>query len=273
MNINQNNYASNSNIASAKSVQPETPNAQYKIRNLDRAARKATRGNWYYLNLGRMDYDEAWKLQTDIVSARNRGELNADIILVLEHPAVFTLGRRGGAENLLVSEAFLEESGIAVNQVERGGNITYHGPGQLVVYPIINLEAAKISVVDFVNALEEVMLQTAEVWGIKAERNSTNHGIWVGNQKLGSIGIALRKGISFHGLALNVNLDLTPFTWIQPCGLQGVQMTSMAKELSNEVSMSEVRKVIKNKFEAVFSVPCIDKNGAELVDILASNCV
>ncbi|MBW2412403.1 MAG: lipoyl(octanoyl) transferase LipB [Deltaproteobacteria bacterium] len=214
-----------------------------------------------------MDYDEAWKLQTDIVGARNRGEFNVDTILMLEHPAVFTLGRRGGAENLLVSEAFLEESGIAVTQVERGGNITYHGPGQLVVYPIIDLEAAKIAVVDFVHALEEVMLQTVEVWGIKAGRNSTNHGIWAGNQKLGSIGIALRKGISFHGLALNVNLDLAPFTWIQPCGLQGVQMTSMAKELSGEVSMSEVRKVIKEKFQSIFDIQLVPKNRSELMSI------
>ena len=254
MNLNKNNHAADSIFASSESVRSETQNAQ--------------RENWWLVDLYKMDYDEAWKLQTDIVAARNRGTLKTNTILVLEHPAVFTLGRRGGAENLLVSEAFLKESGIAVTPVERGGNITYHGPGQMVIYPIIDLEAAKISVVDFVHALEEVMLQTVEAWGIEAGRNSTNHGIWVGNQKLGSIGIALRKGISFHGLALNVNLDLTPFTWIQPCGLQGVRMTSMAKELSVEVSMSEVRKVIKNQFESVFKIQFIDKNGAELMGVL-----
>ncbi len=264
MKLYKDNHAADSVILSAESIQPETQSTQRVPRNAHRAARNTQRAKWWIIDLGQIDYDEAWRLQTDIVGARNRGELNADAILVLEHPAVFTLGRRGGAENLLVSETFLVESGIAVTQVERGGNITYHGPGQLVVYPIINLEAAKISVVDFVKALEEVMLQTAEVWGIKAGRDSTNHGIWVGDRKLGSIGIALRKGISFHGLALNVNLDLTPFTWIQPCGLQGVQMTSMAKELSGEVSMSEVRKVIKEKFQMIFGIQLVHKNSSEL---------
>lgn len=272
MNINKNSDPGDSGTRPAQLSQPEiyqvnrlphSPNA--KIRN--RGARTASL-SWWLIDLGSMDYDAAWKIQTDIVGARNRGTLNADTILMLEHPAVFTLGRRGGAENLLVSKAFLKESGIMVTQVERGGNITYHGPGQLVVYPIIDLEAAKISVVDFVNALEEVMLQTVAVWGIKAERNSTNHGIWVGNQKLGSIGIALRRGVSFHGLALNVNLDLTPFTWIQPCGLQGVQMTSMAKELPGGVSMPEVREVIKDKLETVFKIQLIDKNCSELIGIL-----
>lgn len=266
MKAHKDHQAGNSITPSAVFLQSETQNAQLVARNADR-------GHWWIIDLGQIDYDKAWKLQTDIVGARNRGELNADIILVLEHPAVFTLGRRGGNENLLVSEAFLEESGIAVTQVERGGNITYHGPGQLVVYPIINLEAARMSVVDFVHALEEVMLQTAEVWGIKAGRNSTNHGIWVGNLKLGSLGIALRKGISFHGLALNVNLDLTPFTWIQPCGLQGVQMTSMAKELSNEISMSKVREVIKEKFQLIFGIQLVNKNRSELINTLTSTCV
>jgi lipoate-protein ligase B len=128
-------------------------------------------------------------------------------------------------------------------------------------------------VVEFVNALEEVMLQTVEIWGIKAERNSVNRGIWIGNQKLGSIGIALRRGVSFHGLALNVNLDLTPFTWIQPCGLKGVQMASMKQELAGEVAMPDVRKVIKNKFESVLGIQFVDKNGSELMGVLKTKGV
>lgn len=276
MNLPKNSILGETNTSSVRLSQKEKRKADRTFQTLDSTIRNskseirnsgtsaASRTSWYCVNLGKMDYVEAWKLQTDIVGARNRGTLIADTILMVEHPAVFTLGRRGGAENLLVSEAFLEKSGIAVTQVERGGNITYHGPGQLVVYPIIDLEAAKISVVDFVNILEEVMLQTVAAWGIKAGRNSTNHGIWVGNQKLGSIGIALRKGVSFHGLALNVNLDLTPFTWIQPCGLQGVQMTSMAKELSGEVSMPEVREVLKEKFQLIFGIQLVPKSRSEL---------
>jgi lipoate-protein ligase B len=214
-----------------------------------------------------VDYQKAWKLQTDMVEARNNKVIDTDMILILEHPPVFTLGRRGGTENLLVSEVFLEQSGIAVTQVERGGNITYHGPGQLVVYPIVDLEAAGISVVEFVEALEQVMLRIVDVWGIKAERNSVNRGIWVGDKKMGSIGIALRKGISFHGLALNVNLDLTPFSWIQPCGLQGVSMTSMEQELSGEVSMPEVRKVLVEKFESVFEVALLSRTIDTIVEV------
>jgi lipoate-protein ligase B len=252
---------------------PQTPvstirNQKSKIRN--RGTHTADRASWWYIDLTSVDYDEAWKLQTDIVAARNNKVIDEDIILMLEHPPVFTLGRRGGAENIMVSESFLEKSGIAVAQVERGGNITYHGPGQLVVYPIVDLEAAKFSVVDFVDALEEVMLQTVGAWGIKAERNSVNRGVWVGHRKLGSIGIALRKGVSFHGLALNVNLDLTPFTWIQPCGLQGVQMTSMQQELSDEISMSDIRRVIKEKFQSIFGIQLVNQNRSALIGSLTS---
>jgi lipoate-protein ligase B len=261
MNVNKNNRAGDSIMTSPESAQPVTQNTQHGPRNTQR-------GSWWWINLGKIDYDDAWKLQTAIVDARNNEILREDIILVLEHPAVFTLGRRGGAENLLVSESFLKQSGIAVTQVERGGNITYHGPGQLVVYPILDLEAARISVVDFVKALEEIMLQTVADLGINAERNALNHGIWVGNQKLGSIGIALRKGVSFHGLALNVNLDLTPFSWIQPCGLQGVQMTSVKQELARDVSISDVQALIRNKFQSIFGVALVNQNRSELMGSL-----
>ena len=282
MNITKKNCDSDSSTPPAEIVPPEIPNAKRAIRTSyptirnpqseirNRRARTADRGSWSWwcIDLDTVDYDDAWKLQTDIVAARNNKAIDTDMILMLEHPAVFTLGRRGGAENLLVSESFLEKSGIAVTQVERGGNITYHGPGQLVVYPIVNLEAAKISVVDFVEALENVMLQTINVWGIDAERNPVNRGIWVGDKKIGSIGIALRKGVSFHGLALNVNLDLTPFSWIQPCGLQGVRMTSMKQELSGQVSMPDVRNVLRKKFESVFGVQIVSSSIATLRDTL-----
>jgi len=177
-----------------------------------------------------------------------------DLLLFLEHPAVFTLGRRGGLDNLLVSEAFLQESGIPVIQVERGGVITYHGPGQMVVYPIMNLHARRIGVKDFVAAMEEAMLQTAGAFNIAAQRNPINSGIWVGHRKMGSIGIALRKGISFHGLALNVNLDLTPFSWIQPCGLQGVSMTSMRELSGGDLPMDKVLAVLKDKLAAALDI-------------------
>ena len=208
----------------------------------------------YSLNLGLIDYQEAWALQQKLVAARVENCIDHDIMLFLEHPAVFTLGRRGGLENLLVSEVSLKDAGIPVIQVERGGVITYHGPGQIVVYPIMNLHTRRIGVKDFVAAMEEAMIQTACNWNIDAQRNPINSGIWVGHQKMGSIGIALRKGVSFHGLALNVNLDLTPFSWIQPCGLQGVSMTSMSNELGKELPFNEGMNVLKNQFKAALGI-------------------
>ncbi len=177
-----------------------------------------------------MDYQEALDLQQRYVEEKKSGIRKQDIILVLEHPAVFTLGRRGGRENLVVSEAFLKERGIPVVQTGRGGNITFHGPGQLVVYPIMDLNRAGMGVADFVHLLEEIMIKTAAHAGVTAHRSQVNHGIWVKNRKLGSIGLSVTRGICFHGLALNVNLDLTPFSWVNPCGLAGVSMTSLERE-------------------------------------------
>lgn len=223
---------------------------------------------WLCIDFESIDYRQAWTLQEKLIAARRAGILQHDIVLFLEHPPVFTLGRRGGRECMLVSDAFIEKAGIPIIQVERGGNITYHGPGQLVVYPVVDLQSAKIRVVDFVNGLEEVMLQTAKKWGITAERNDANRGIWVGSKKMGSIGIAVRRGISFHGLALNVQTDLTPFGWIQPCGLQDVDMTSMQLESAQTLSMQQVRDVLKKRFEAVFGIRLSQKRPASLDPIL-----
>ena len=226
------------------------------------------RKTWLSVDFDRIDYRDAWQLQSHLIIARKERILPNDIVLFLEHPAVFTLGRRGGRECMLVSDEFLEKSGVQVIQVERGGNITFHGPGQLVVYPIVDLQTAGIKVVDFVSGLEEVMLRTAENWGIAAERNAANRGIWVGPHKMGSIGIAVRRGISFHGLALNVHTDLTPFSWIQPCGLQNVAMTTMQQETAQKLSLQQVRAVLKKQFETVFGIKFVKRERVELNSIL-----
>jgi lipoate-protein ligase B len=232
---------------------PATGNAQPETRTPQAVTRNPQ--PVYTLDLGLIDYPAARALQQKLVAARVENHLDHDVLLFLEHPPVFTLGRRGGLENLLVSESFLQDQGIPVIQAERGGVITYHGPGQIVVYPIMNLHARRIGVKDFVAAMEEAMLQTAANWNIAAQRNPINSGIWVANQKMGSIGIALRKGVSFHGLALNVNLDLTPFSWIQPCGLPGVSMTSMRVESGRELPINEVLDVLKNQLAAALAIP------------------
>ena len=207
---------------------------------------------WHLVHLGIVPYAEAWDLQARLVEARVTGSLTNDVVLVLEHPAVFTLGKRGGRENLLVPEDMLARHGIPIVQVERGGNITYHAPGQLVLYPIIHLQRAGIKVVDMVDHLEDVMIRTCAQWGIQAGRNPLNRGVWVGLKKIGAIGIAVRRGVSFHGMALNVNIDLTPFGWIQPCGLEGVGVTSMRTEAGQDLGMAEVRRLLAQHMQIVF---------------------
>jgi lipoate-protein ligase B len=216
--------------------------------------RRQVAGSWLSVDLPMLDYGDAWRLQLALVAARQAAVIDSDVMLLLEHPPVFTLGRRGGRENLKISESLLEKSGIPVFHVERGGNITYHGPGQLVGYGIVHLRTAGLTVTDYVTGLEEVMIRTAAHWGVSAERNPMNRGIWVGNNKLGSIGIAVRRGIAFHGFAFNVNTSLEPFSWINPCGLKGIGVTSLARELGHALLITEARQVLKNSIESVFQV-------------------
>ncbi len=229
---------------------------------------RRTDNSWLCIELPATEYREAWNLQCRLVAAKRRGVLDTNVILLLEHLPVFTLGKRGGLNNLTVSETFLEKEGIAVIQVERGGNITFHGPGQLVMYPIIDLQGAGLRVVDYVSKLEEIMIRTARDWGIAAERNPLNRGVWVGNSKLGSVGIAIRRGISFHGAAFNVNLSLEPFKWINPCGLQDITVTSLEQQLSRRVFMNDVRESLKHHLSAVLGVELVMKNYSELQRIL-----
>jgi lipoate-protein ligase B len=216
-----------------------------------------------YCHLGPVDYRAAQQLQTDLVERRRHNRLDRDLFLVTEHPPVFTLGRRGGRNHLLVSDDFLANRDIEVVPAERGGVITYHGPGQLVLYPIIDLRRARLTAADYVSFLEEVMLRLARDWGVTAERTPRNRGIWKRGRKLGSVGIAIRRGISFHGLALNVNPSLEPFTWINPCGLTGVEMTSIAAESGRNVSLPQVEAKLPAHLAAVFGRDFreIDKTG------------
>lgn len=209
-------------------------------------------------DLGLRDYEQVLDIQTTARDALIRNSDLRDRVLFVQHPAVYTLGKRGGRENLVVSEQFLAERGIEIVQTARGGNITFHGPGQAVLYPIINLERARIGVADFVHGLEEIMMRTAFKFGVEAGRDPKNHGLWVGNKKIGSVGISIKKGVSIHGLALNVCPDLTPFTWINPCGLQNVAMTSLEQENKNpafdpNASMARVKDLFVTFFCEIFN--------------------
>ncbi|MCP3951900.1 MAG: lipoyl(octanoyl) transferase LipB [Desulfobacterales bacterium] len=208
---------------------------------------------WQRQDLELVPYGEALDLQYRLADKVRSGK-RAGTVLFLEHAPVFTLGKRGGRENLTVSDDFLAARDVAVFETERGGNITYHGPGQLVVYPIINLKATGLGVADYVERLEEVMLRTALDWGVRAERNAKNRGIWIENNKLGSIGIAVKRGIALHGLALNVTTDLAPFGWINPCGLTDIGIISLAMAGAVDITIEKVRDVLAAHMAAVFNI-------------------
>ena len=209
---------------------------------------------WLAIELPLTDYTEAQTLQTRCVAAKGGGRLMQDLMFLLEHPAVFTLGRNGGRENLMVSDTFLAEAGVGVVPSERGGNITYHGPGQVVGYPVIDLFRARLAVGDYVAALEALMIAVAREWGVDAVRDSRNPGVWVDGAKAGSIGLCLRRGVTFHGFALNVNNDLTPFDWIHPCGLADVPMTSLRKVSGRRIPMEALRQTVWRKVSEIFDV-------------------
>lgn len=196
-------------------------------------------------DLGVMGYRQAHELQLQCVQ-NQLAESDDEQVLLIEHPPVFTLGSSGKQDSLLKSTKDIIGEGAEIVHTERGGDITYHGPGQLVVYPIINLRRRKLSVTTYIEQLEEMMLLTAADVGVVANRDARNRGIWVDDNKIGSVGIRIRHGISFHGLSLNVNLSLEPFRWIRPCGLFGVGVSSLQKELGRAVTMQEVKESMQS---------------------------
>ena len=204
-------------------------------------------------DLGLVPYAAAHRLQLDLVERRISGALDLDLFLLVEHPLVFTLGRHADRGHLGLSETVLQERGAELVRIERGGEVTCHNPGQLVVYPIIHLRAARLAVRDHVARLEEVMLRIAAYRGVVAGRDRRNRGVWTTGRKLGSVGVAVRHGVAFHGLALNVVNDLEPFTWINPCGLAGVTMTSLARESGRPCALAEVKTSCCRALEQVYT--------------------
>lgn len=202
-------------------------------------------------DLGFMGYHQAHELQLECVAKQLSDEAWSEVILITEHPPVFTLGRKGNLTSLIRTKVDILAEGIDIIHTERGGDITFHGPGQLVVYPIINLRRRNTSVTDFIIMLEDIMLRTSKDLGVAATRDKRNRGIWVGDNKIGSVGIRVRHGITFHGLALNVNLSLTPFQWIEPCGLAGVGVTSLEKQLNKPVAIETARTIMKQHIREI----------------------
>ena len=203
------------------------------------------------IDLGLTPYKEALSLQRRLAELRARGCIG-DLLLLLQHPPVITLGRGGRKEHLLAPESSLSAMGIEFFQVERGGDITYHGPGQLIGYPILDLTEHGRDVRRYLRRLEGVLIETLATWGIEASRVIGRTGVWAGGGKIASIGIHVSRWVTRHGFALNVDTDLTPFELIVPCGIQGATPTSMAKTLCRPVVMDEVIPTLAERFEATF---------------------
>ena len=199
--------------------------------------------------LGRLDYGDAFELQQGIVEERKRGVI-PDQLLLLEHPHTITLGRNGKMDNLLASEPALRSAGITFHATDRGGDITYHGPGQAVGYPILDLREWKRDVGAYMRAIEQVMIDTLSDFRIAAGRLPGCTGVWVGGAKIGAIGVHISRWITSHGFALNVDTDLSYFGYIVPCGLTK-PVTSMA-QLGAGVSVPEVNARLIRRFGQVF---------------------
>ena len=211
------------------------------------------RGGWLLNLIGRITpYTQAWDLQKMLVAARRDDRLGDGLIL-LEHEPVFTIGRSTKAEHLLFPRDYLMAEGFGVYDIERGGSITYHGPRQLVGYPILDLRAYGEDIVGYMRRLEETVLRTLQAFGVDADRRPGFPGIWVGEEKIGAVGVAVKRKITMHGFALNVDPDLSAFGLINPCGL-GKPVTSMARVLGRAVTLAEVAPVYAAHFEAVYDL-------------------
>jgi lipoyl(octanoyl) transferase len=234
------------------------------------------------VDLGLIPYADAWELQKRIVAARKAGAIE-DVLLFCEHPHVITLGRSGNRAHLLASEIVLRQKGVEYFETTRGGDITYHGPGQIVGYPILNLSAIRRDVVWYVRALEEAMIRTTADLGIAARRESGKTGVWVDAQeriatqsprttqrteetaeKLAAIGVHISRWVTSHGFAYNVSTDLRYFDLIVPCGIAGRKATSLEKLLQRNVSLAEIKQLLAKHIGEVFALPVRTAQPAEL---------
>jgi lipoyl(octanoyl) transferase len=204
--------------------------------------------------LGTIAYREALELQRSLAEERRAGRVG-DVLLLLEHPHVITLGARSGAarSNVIATPARLQQLGVDVCETGRGGDVTYHGPGQLVAYPIFDLRPDRQDVYRYVRDLEEVMIRTTTAFGRDAERTEGLTGAWVAADKIGAIGIRISRWITSHGFAYNVNTNLDYFSLIVPCGIRDHGVTSLARLLGREVPMREVEDEVVRQFEEIFS--------------------
>lgn len=226
----------------------------------------------YLHKLGRKPYRETWDFQKELFQkvidqklAIRRGEApehaqTENHMLIVEHPHVYTLGKSGNQNHLLINEDFLKSINATYEHIERGGDITYHGPGQLVLYPILDLDNFFTDIHKFMRYLEEAVIRSLADWGIEAGRVEKLTGVWIENsRKICAMGVKLSRWVSMHGLALNVNTDLSYFNHIVPCGIQDKAVTSMEKELGYKVDWNEVAQRLVLHFEKLFEANLVEE--------------
>ena len=215
------------------------------------------------INLGREPYAPAEALQYRLVGWRQQGQID-DTLILLEHEPVLTLGRRADESHILASQEVLAREGIEIRQTERGGDVTYHGPGQIVGYPIVYLPSLGLGASDYMHRLEQVLMDTMQDFGISAHRREGIIGVWVGENKIAALGVRIKKGVAFHGFALNVAPNMFHWTLLIPCGITDGGVTSMALELAEAPSPQHVRARIAYHWARLFDVELVQISLGEL---------
>lgn len=214
------------------------------------------------LEMGLVEYGEAFRLQQAVATAR-RSDAISDTLIILQHPPVLTLGRRANRGNILVSPELLLQEGVALYESTRGGDVTYHGPGQIVGYPILNLRNLGLGAADYVHSLEKVIIDCLRHFGIDGRQDRRYIGVWVGNEKVAAIGVAVSGGVTTHGFALNVDPNMEHFRLINPCGITEKGVTSLARLLGRYIQVEEVQPLLVQSFARVFGmnlVPCTSED-------------
>lgn len=222
-----------------------------------------------YCDLGFIDYKVVWDLQKSVHQLRVENKID-DILFLLEHPHTYTLGKTADKENLVSDKKYLDENKISVYDIDRGGDITYHGPGQIVGYPIISLTNWKQDTHKYLRSIEEVIINVLKEYGLSGTRVEKYTGVWLDDRKICAIGIKVSRWITMHGFAFNVNTDLKLFNGIIPCGITDKDVTSLNRELNNEVDINEVKEKIIHHFSAEFNYDQIEFKSKEEILSLVS---
>ena len=221
------------------------------------------------VRLGLVRYADALALQKRLETARQSGQI-PDVLLLLEHPPVYTRGRRTTADELPMGEDWYRAQGIEVTDTDRGGRVTYHGPGQLVGYPVVSLRPYGNDVHDYIRRMERMIIASLGRHGVEADLIEGLTGVWAPERrKIASIGVHVSRGVTTHGFAVNVNNDLQPFGWIVPCGIDHCQMTSLARECGHEVGMDEFMDTVCDVFESVYERDAVEVSARDLADNVA----